>query len=155
MSLRDNLTHEAVETLQAQEPVTLALNGTVGDAVGLMRDHAIGCVVVTEEERPVGVFTERDVLKKVLAAQLPLHTPVGDVMTRDPRCIEQGGSVADAIQAMHSGGFRHLPIVDGDGRLTGVVSVKRIVEYLVDFFPAAVFNLPPDPDPRQTAREGA
>ena len=155
MSLRDNLAEDAVKALGTLKPVEIGLDGTVGDAVALMQKHAAGCVVVTVHGRPVGVFTERDVLTKVLARHLPPYTPMADVMTRNSKVINEGCSIAGVIRTMDAGGFRHMPVVDSSGRLTGVVSVKRIVEYLVEHFPSAVFNLPPDPARKQVSREGA
>ncbi len=155
MSLRKNLTRDAVQALGMLDPVTVAPSEPLAAAIERMRESSSGCAVVTERGRPIGIFTERDVLTKMLAGSLPLDTPIADVMTSDPRVIREGCSVAAVIKTMHEGGFRHMPVVDVSGCLKGVVSVKRVVEYLVDHFPSAVFNLPPDPTQRQTAREGA
>lgn len=133
----------------------MGVEGTVRDAIRLMQDRRVGCVFVTEHKRPIGVFTERDVLTKVMADALPLDTSILEVMTRDPQVITEGYSVANVIQTMHAGGFRHMPVVDDTGHLTHVVSVKRIVEYLVEHFPSTVFNLPPKPVQSLTSREGA
>ncbi len=56
---------------------------------------------------------------------------------------------------MHDGGYRHMPVVEPDGAVAGVVSVKRVAEYLVEHFPATIYNLPPDPAQRIDAAEGA
>ncbi len=155
MGLRENLTRDAVDTLRVLDPVSIDPDSTVAEAIERMQKLAVGCVFVTEHCKPVGVFTERDVLTKVLAKGLPAETPITEVMTRDPRVIGETCSVAEVIDTMQRGGFRHMPVVDGAGHLQGVVSVKRIVEYLVEHFPSAVFNLPPDPVQKQMTREGA
>ena len=155
MSLRENLLGKAVTALRMLEPIVLDADACVGDAVRLMQEHHVGCVFVVERGRPIGVFTERDVLKRVIASRLSSDTPLTDAMTRNPRAIGQDWSVANVIHAMHEGGFRHMPLVDEAGCLTGVVSVKRVVEFLVDHFPSAVFNLPPTPDQSLATREGA
>ena len=155
MSLRESLPRDTLGALHTREPVVIERNNTVRDAIALMQKRGAGCIFVTEQERPIGVFTERDVLTRVLANDRPLDTLIGDVMTRDPRTLGETCSVAEVIKTMHEGGFRHLPIVDGTGRLKAVVSVKRVVEYLVDHFPSAVFNLPPDPARQPATREGA
>ncbi len=56
---------------------------------------------------------------------------------------------------MQTRGYRHLPVIDGNGRPQGVLSVKQIVHYIVEHFPATVYNLPPDPNVVQQEREGA
>jgi len=155
MTLRQNLTRDAVEALRVREAAELAPEATVEEAINLLQERAVGCVVITEKHKPVGVFTERDLLTKVLAGQRSVRTPLSEVMTRSPRAIHEDSTVADVIRTMHAGGFRHMPVVDAGGRLRGVVSVKRVVEYLVEHFPEAVLNLPPVPVQVQTAREGA
>jgi len=155
MSLRENLLGKAASALRPHEPIVLAGDASVGDAIRVMQEHHAGCVFVVEQGRPIGVFTERDVLKRVMASRLSGDTPLADVMTRNPRAIGQDWTVANVIHAMHAGGFRHMPLVDEAGNLTGVVSIKRVVEFLVDHFPSAVFNLPPTPDQSLSTREGA
>ncbi|UCC30446.1 MAG: CBS domain-containing protein [Phycisphaerales bacterium] len=155
MSLRDNLTQDAVQALRVLEPVTLGPRGTVADAVALMQEHAAGCVFVTEEDRPVGIVTERDVLTKVLAWNLSPDTPIAEVMTSPPEVIQEGCPVIEVIRRMDRGGFRHMPVVNESDKLQGVVSVKRVVEYLVEYFPSAVFNVPPESVQRRPTREGA
>ncbi len=155
MSLRENLHQDALRALRVLEPVQIGFDGTVADAIMLMQHKAAGCVIVTEHGNPVGIVTERDILTKVLARDLPPETPIVDVMTSPLEVIHEGCSVGMVIRRMHRGGFRHMPVVDHARRLRGVVSVKRIVEYLVEHFPSAVFNLPPEPAQRQVSREGA
>lgn len=155
MSLRDNLGHDVAAALQSSEPAELGSGATILEAVSLLKDRGAGCVVITEEHRPIGILTERDILTKVVSANLPLSTEISTVMTRSVEVIEADCPIATVIRTMHGGGFRHMPVVDGSGRLTGVVSVKRIVEYLAEHFPSAVFNLPPEPAQQQLAREGA
>jgi hypothetical protein len=55
---------------------------------------------------------------------------------------------------MHTGGYRHIPVIGDEREVIGVLSVKRVVQYLVEHFPAAIYNLPPDPNVVSTAREG-
>lgn len=155
MGLRNNLKQDAVSALRVLNAVEIGPEGTVSDAIALMQRNRVGCVVVTEHAKPVGIFTERDVLRKVLSGDLSPQTPIADVMTSPPEVIQEGVTVASVVRRMHGGGFRHMPVVDASNRLVGVVSVKRIVEYLVEHFPSAVFNLPPEPVSQQTNREGA
>lgn len=155
MSLRDSLTQQTVAALPLLEPLEIGPTSDVREAIALMQDHAQGCIIVTEHCRPIGVFTERDVLTKVLANDVSGSTPIVDVMTGDPQTVQEGDSVASVMGRMNAGGFRHIPVVDSAGHLKSVISIKRIVEYLVEHFPRLVFNLPPDPGQRQTAREGA
>lgn len=154
-TLRDSLLDNALESLRVQEPVIVSPEQPVSAAIELMQREGSGCVVVTTFGRPVGVFTERDVITKILGESMATKNPISDVMSSPPVVVREDWSVARVIRAMHEGGFRHMPVVDHAGFLQGVVSAKRVVEYLVEYFPSTVFNLPPDPEQIQVAREGA
>ena len=127
---------------------------SVGDVLGLLKSERSGCVVVCDQGRLVGVFTERDALR-CMATATSFDTPVGQLMSADPVTIREGASVADAIQKMAAGGYRHLPIVDAAGAPTAVAAVHGIVHYLVEHFPKTIYNLPPEPNRSPTEREGA
>ena len=66
-------------------------------------------------------------------------------MTADPETLRPEDRIAWALKLMHVGGYRHVPLTDETGRPVGVISVKDIVDFIVDLFPAPVLNLPPDP----------
>ncbi len=155
MSLRENLASDTIASLGTRDPIDISPRTSVGGAISLLQNHSIGCVVVTEDHRPVGIFTERDVLRRVLSSNVSLETPVADVMTSPATVVTCDETIGSVIQTLVDGGFRHVPVVDASGVLKSVVSVKRIVEYVVDHFPAAVFNLPPEPGRLLASREGA
>ncbi len=154
MELARNLKIESVSRLNPTPPWQVAPYQSVDDAVQLMRDKKVGCVLICAEERIVGIFTERDLTRRVLAAGKSLSLPVADFMTPNPVAVHPKDSISTAIKRMEEGGYRHLPVVV-DGKPVGVLSVKRIVHYLVEHFPGMVYNLPPDPQAIQQKREGA
>jgi len=119
-----------------------------------MSDRRVGCVLVVDGGKLAGIFTERDFVNRVVTQGLDASEPVSRVMTASPATVHIGATVQQAIEVM-SGGLRHLPVVDDDGRPVGVLSIKDVVHYLVEYFPAKVYNLPPTPDLVQPAREGA
>jgi CBS domain-containing protein len=122
--------------LDPRRPVTLPPDAKVAEAVALMNEEGIGAVCITESERIVGIFTERDVLTKVAGRQLDFDSiPVGDYMTRDPEVLKLDARAAYAVNMMVVGGFRHVPIVDEEDKLVGVISVRDIVEFLADLYP--------------------
>jgi CBS domain-containing protein len=155
MGLRDNLSNDPVTALRVRDPLTVGPSQTIREAIYSMRHRREGCVIVTEHGKPTGIFTERDVLSKILLKGVADNTPIAEVMTQPPMVIREDCVVADVIRTMHRGGFRHMPIVDKAGYLTGLVSVRQVVEYIVEHYPSAVFNLPPEPMQKQLAREGA
>jgi CBS domain-containing protein len=137
--------------------VTVASEVSIREAIRAMNDRRVGCVLVVDEGLLAGVFTERDVLTKVVALSLNVdRTPVSEAMTRDPECLTLDDGIAYALNMMSVGGFRHIPLVDAERRPTGVVAMRNIVDYIVDLFPSEVLNLPPSPQHGITrSREGA
>jgi CBS domain-containing protein len=126
------------------------------DALREMREHRQGCILVTRDGRLSGIFTERDVLMKVVGTNIDLaRTPIRPYMTRDPVRLPEDAIVAYALNKMCVEGFRHVPLTDADGRPVGVVSMRDIIEYLSGFFPKDVLNLPPEPTSGFRNREGA
>ena len=115
-------------------------------AVNAMNAHHIGCVLVQKDDRLIGIFTERDVLRRVIFRDGNREWKVEDVMTRDPTTLSPDASVAFALNKMSVDGYRHIPIVDPAGKAIGVISIKDIVKLMVDTFPEGVLNLPPNPD---------
>lgn len=103
----------------------------VSECVQQMAAKEIGALVVMEGTALRGIFTERDALKRVLAAGLdPARTRVGAVMTRDPVCIAPTTSVGEAMRVITQRRFRHLPVVE-NGRLLGIVSSGDLTRWLV------------------------
>lgn len=104
---------------------TIRKHATVQEAAVLMNEHRIGAVVVTDEENSIaGMFTERDVLRRVVAEQRdPATTRVEEVMTCEVVCCTPATTVEEARGAMKNRRIRHLPVVDEGGRLLGLISI--------------------------------
>jgi len=112
------------DIIAEQEPITAPESITVSAAAQLMKQNEVGAVMVVEEGRLVGVFTERDALFRVLAeGRDTLTTRLADVMTRNPATIHPDRPFAEALHIMYEGGFRHVPVVE-DGRPVGMVSAR-------------------------------
>jgi CBS domain-containing protein len=155
MELARNLKTDSVSRLQPTAPHAVSPSQPLSDAVALMRRHRVGCLLVCEGNRLIGIFTERDLLQRVLAVHRPLSEPVRNCMTPAPVTVHPKEPIGVAIRRMEEGGYRHLPVVDSQGKPTGILSVRRFVHYLAEHFPTTVYNLPPDPDAVPKAPEGA
>ncbi len=145
----DGLKHAVLETpvseLMVAGPLIVDADTNVVDAVKAMNEHHIGCVLVRKNGRLVGIFTERDALRKLIFHDGNRAWKVEAVMTRKPETLPPGASVAFALNKMSVDGYRHIPIVDRAGEPIGVLSIKDIVHFLTEFFPAGVLNLPHHP----------
>ncbi|HWP82344.1 MAG TPA: CBS domain-containing protein [Bacteroidota bacterium] len=144
-----------IKHLRVRKPLQVSPSQTVAEAIAMMNEKGLGCVVVSEQEKLVGIFTERDVLKKVVGKIDAGKVMVKDVMTPHPEAFQPEDSIAFVLNAMHVGGYRHVPIVDENNKPIAVVSVKDIVAFILDNFPEDVLNLPPEPIRKTEQREGA
>lgn len=150
------LLREPATILPARKPVVLGPANSVTDAIRAMKGEHRGVVLVTEDGTPassvVGIFTERDVLFRVVdGGRNPATLALGEVMTPDPECLTEEQTIAEALSQMSVGGYRHVPVVDDQHRPVFVVSVRDVVQFLVDAFPREILNLSGD---RQSQREG-
>jgi len=156
-----SLLREPVSVLRTRRPLVLSMSSTVTEAMRAMQADHTGCVVITDdgttESKVNGIFTERDVLFRIVdRGRNPAQLPLQEVMTPNPETLSVRSAVAYALNKMSVGGFRHIPVVDDEYRPAFVVSVRDVVEFLVEYFPREVLNLPPLEGVKpQQAREGA
>ena len=155
MGLRENLAADRIAELEWSALVKVAPSASLREAIAQMREQRSGCAIISEGRGVVGILTERDVLKRLVASPTDFESPVSQTMTAEPVTIRAEDSVGRAVGLMLEGGYRHLPVVDEQGGALGVISVHGIVHYLVAHFPSLVYNLPPAPAQVQTSREGA
>ena len=124
------LIRDRIGDIELTPPIIATADETVEAVVRRMRDARHGCVQVMDGSRQTGIFTERDVMSRVLLRGLdPGATPVGEVMTRRPTILSVDDPPAHAIHRMVSQGFRHLPITR-DGELVGSISVRNLLRYI-------------------------
>lgn len=118
--------------LNPAAPLEIERTASVREAIELLRKHRVGCVVVTDEQgRLVGIFSERDVLLKIVLTEIDIdNTQLSSVMTANPHTAKMTTTIAFALTMMSQGGFRHIPITDDREIPVGIVSVKDIVDFL-------------------------
>ena len=109
--------------------VSVAKTAKVIDAVNVMVEHKVGATIVLDDAgRPIGIFSERDVMTRVLFRKLdPATTPVSEVMTSPVVPIDHRADPLAAIQLMRDKHIRHLPVVDGEGRVMGMLSIRHLL----------------------------
>jgi CBS domain-containing protein len=144
--IRGEILTTPLSNLPLRAPILVDAGATVVAAVNAMNEHRTGCVLVQQGGRLVGIFTERDVLTKVIFRNGNAAMKVEQFMTQGPETLEASASIAFALNKMSVGGYRHIPIVDRAGKPVGVVSLRDIADFVVDLFPDGVLNLPPSPE---------
>jgi CBS domain-containing protein len=118
--------------LWPRKPVVVAPNTPVGEVLKILVNNTIGCVMVVEGEKILGIFTERDALLKLNTQAGELAgRPISEFMTANPQILSVDDKIVFAVQRMDLGGFRHVPLVDEKGQLVGVVSVRDILQYFM------------------------
>lgn len=114
-----------VRDVMREVPITVSEGDLLVEVIRIMASRGIGSVIVTDELGDVvGVFTERDLLRLLANSTNIGELTVGDVMTREVISVEPGASLIKAIHIMAKHGIRHLPVLDRDGKLMGIVSIR-------------------------------
>lgn len=117
-----------VSVLRPHPAPSTTSDASVIDVLETMRTGGEDCVLVTEDGRVVGIFTERDAVLKLAGRPLD-GVQVAEAMTPDPVALHADDPVAAAVRTMAVGGFRHVPLVDEAGRATGLVSAVDVFRY--------------------------
>ncbi len=145
--LEGALLRDTVKLLAPSEPIKLTEDATVHQAITQMAEKRRAAVVIVDAEgRLTGIFTERDLVRRVaVAGRDPRQTRLGEVMTRDPDTLGPDDLICFAINRLHHAGYRTIPLVDAQRRPLGIMTVNDIVQWLADLFPEAIVNLPPHP----------
>ncbi len=117
----------------AKPAVTVSSKATVMDAINAMEEATVGAVVVVDEGEIKGMFTERDVMSRiVLQKKTPSQTLISDVMTSPVLTISEDSSPDDALKTMWERHFRHLPVVDANGKVLAMISIRHLLHLKVE-----------------------
>ncbi len=154
LNLQTNIETDLVSRSEPGEPWIVAPHQSIGEVLRFMRGRSTGGVLVCQDMKLVGVFTERDALK-IMAEGTDLSAPIESVMIHPAVTVLADDSVSKAVVEMARGGYRRLPVVDSNGCPLSVVRVSGIMQYLVEHFPQTIYNLPPQPKAAPQNREGA
>lgn len=126
-----------VADLQMTPFITVDVSNTVEQTIRLMAEKDIAYLMVADGERLVGIFSERDVLLKVAEQYQQIKDkPISEVMTTNPVTVYDIDSPAKAMNLMAVGGFRHLPVLDLEEKIVGVLGPRRLTAYLCRHFPS-------------------
>jgi CBS domain-containing protein len=121
-----------VHDLMIKEVVTIEEDASIEEAFEILYERHVGSVVIIDkEEKCRGIFTERDAIRTV-ATKIPLNTALREVMTKNVITISGGASFAKAKQLYGNHGIRHLPVVDEQYHLVGMLSIRNILDELIE-----------------------
>ncbi|HWC04605.1 MAG TPA: CBS domain-containing protein [Methylomirabilota bacterium] len=143
--LESALLSDTVKILAPSEPIKCSADTTVHAAILQMAEKRRAAVVVVDRGGQLrGIFTERDLLRRVaVPGRDPRTTALSEVMTREPEALGPDALIAYAINRLHNASYRTIPLVDAQGLPIGVMTVNDIVQWLAELFPEAILNAPP------------
>jgi CBS domain-containing protein len=146
VSLKEELKSEDVMYLDSQAFCLAPVGTLVSDVVAQMRAEQATVCLVNRGQELAGIFTVRDVLRRVAPDPESWDRPIETVMSPEPVTICPDASVAEALWLMDEKGIRDLPIVDAGGVISGNMTYSSFLEYLAARYPTEILNLPPRPD---------
>ncbi len=154
MTYEGSVKRVEVVALELEPPLVLDQETTARDVILAMRERRVGYALLTREEKLSGIFTEHDVLHRVMGKDDVLEQPVSRLMRPDPVSVMESDFVRKAAYHMHEKGYRYIPVVDRENHVIGCVRHKDIIRYLVEHLADQVLGLPPDPDQVAATPEG-
>ena len=134
--LDSNFLCQSISILEPASPLCLRGTDSVRSVVEHLKSQRVGCVLIVDVAGKLeGIFSERDYILKVYGVSKDeAIEPISTYMTKDPIAVEPVATIAYALNLMSQGGFRHIPIVGPDLEPVGIISVKNIVDYIVNTF---------------------
>ena len=120
---------KSVKDLMTKEVITIDLRKTVFDAAALMNEKSIGCLVVTDGEVPIGIVTERDFVRRVVAKKLPMDTEISEIMSKPLITIDPDSSIREAARLMLKDKIRRLPVTE-ENKLVGIIVISDFARQL-------------------------
>ena len=154
MQIEERIKVVEVMALEMDSPVVLDEGRPLREVIQQLSDSNSGCALLTRDDRLTGIFTERDLVVRVMGRAHPVDQTVAEYMTSNPDSVSPTDPIRKAVHLMQRGGFRSVPVVDKENRVVGCVRHKDILKYLAEHFSAQVLNLPPDPERIALEREG-
>ena len=154
MSVKSLFADVRVSHLPLPAPALVSPTTPLSEAIAEMKKRESGCILIADKGRLKGIFTERDLLNRVLGKKIDPRAPIASVMTERPVTSAEDAFLVYVVDLMGEKGYRHVPLVSRSGQVKGVISVTHIITYLAEHFPAEVYNLPPRLDQRSHTSEG-
>jgi CBS domain-containing protein len=119
-----------VGDIMSSPALTATSSETVAEVAGRMDDHKVGSVVVVDGNRPIGILTERDLIRFAAAGADPSATKVSEWMTDTPHTVTPDTEIIEAWNTLHEKGYRHIPVVEDDGTPIGVVAAADVFRHI-------------------------
>ncbi len=145
---------DSVSLLETTDYVCITPATPLYEAIEVMKQDEGGCAIVcAEDQSVVGIFTERDLLNKIVGQPVNVNDPVSNWMSPIVATLAPEATIGEAVSVMNEKGYRNIPLVK-EGKLVGSISVFDVIRYLAESYPQSTINLPPNPDQIMETEEG-
>ncbi len=135
---------DPISSLGLQPPLVVELGTNMKNALNSLQQEKQNCLLITDNNKLKGILTERDILLKITGKGFDLDlVTVDEFMTEYPEYLTPEDPLAYALNKMHIGGFRHVPIVNDLMKPVGLISISNIISTIADYFSMEIINLPP------------
>jgi CBS domain-containing protein len=141
-SSRSTASTERVSVLRTDDYIAISPHTPLSQAIEAMKNDEGGCVIVLDDGRVAGIFTERDLLTKVVGENVDLESPIAKWMQTAVQTLSPEATIGEAVSLMNERSFRNIPLVR-KGELVGSISVFDVITYLAECYPKETMNLPP------------
>lgn len=149
-ALKEKKIYQIINTKLVQATPSVSIRA----AVEIMHNKGSGYLVIAEKNKVRGILTEKEVARKILGKKINWEAPVIDFMNTAPITASPEDSVGEAVDLMAKNNCYHLPLLNEAKELVGVISVRTLIRFLAGFYPAEVYNLPPNIDQVMKSPEG-
>ena len=145
---------DSVTLLKTDDFVCIRPDTPLAEVIELMKKDEGGCAIICDGDRHItGIFTERDLLNKVVGQQVEMNSPVSELMSTGVETLTTDATIGDAVRVLNEKGYRNIPVVKDD-QLIGSISVFDVITYLAESYPKETMNLPPVPAQVMDTPEG-
>jgi CBS domain-containing protein len=144
LNAETSLKLEKIRHLDLREFSAVESGTPVRDVVEQLRHERHNCALVMKAGDLIGIFTDRDVLRKIVTNPAVWDQPIDEYMTAQPTTAQPDEAADEALRMMNSGHFRNVPVLDDSGHVLGNVTHYAFIKFLADQFPREIYNLPPD-----------
>lgn len=145
--------NDKVSLMETADYVCVEPSDPLSKAIEVMKKDEGGCAIVCDQGRVVGIFTQRDVLTRIIGESVDMNDPVSKWMSPAVATLSPDATIGDAVAMMTDKSYRNIPLVK-DGQLAGSISVFDVISYLAESYPKETMNLPPNIDQVMESEHG-
>ncbi len=146
---------QKIGLVSLQKPAIVKSGTSIKEAVQLMQKKKIGCILVVDEnENIIGIATDGDLMHEFVGSTLSGDAAIDNIMSVNPKTADKNATVTEIVEMFYHNKFRHIPVIDENNKVIGILSVRGLMNYIAEHMPAEVLNLPPDSSIQSTDTAG-